>query len=75
MASTRDLTRGWTGPDTRSTDGQRDRVRPAQKHVFWASYFGWLGLGNSLSLTAIFFVIGLLLLPLAREGGGKLAPD
>jgi hypothetical protein len=34
-----------------------------------------VGLGTSLSLTAIFFVIGLLLLPLAREGRGELAPD
>jgi MFS family permease len=33
------------------------------------------GLGTSLSLTAIFFVIGLLLLPLAREGGHKLAAE
>jgi MFS family permease len=33
------------------------------------------GLGTSLSLTAIFFVIGLLLLPLAREGRGALEPD
>jgi MFS family permease len=34
-----------------------------------------VGLGTSLSLTAIFFVIALLLLPFAREGSGKLAPD
>jgi MFS family permease len=34
-----------------------------------------IGLGKSLSLTAIFFVIGLLLLPLAREGRRKLAPE
>lgn len=34
-----------------------------------------VGLGRSLSLTAVFFVIGLLLLPLAREGRGRLAPD
>lgn len=33
------------------------------------------GLGTSLSLTAIFFVIGLLLLPLAREGRGALAAE
>ena len=31
--------------------------------------------GKSLSLTAIFFVIGLLLLPLAREGRRRLAPE
>jgi MFS family permease len=34
-----------------------------------------IGLGKSLSLTAIFFVIGLLLLPLAREGRRRLAPE
>ena len=34
-----------------------------------------VGLGTSLSLTAIFFIAGLLLLPLAREGKGELAPD
>lgn len=34
-----------------------------------------IGLGKSLSLTAIFFVIGLLLLPLAREGRRALAPE
>jgi len=34
-----------------------------------------IGLGKSLSLTAIFFVIGLLLLPLAREGKRALAPE
>jgi hypothetical protein len=34
-----------------------------------------IGLGGSLSLTAIFFVIGLLLLPLAREGSGKLSSE
>jgi MFS family permease len=34
-----------------------------------------VGLGTSLSLTAIFFVIGLLLLPFARESSGKLAPE
>jgi MFS family permease len=34
-----------------------------------------VGIGTSLSLTAIFFVIGLLLLPLAREGRGELAPE
>jgi MFS family permease len=34
-----------------------------------------VGLGTSLSLTAIFFVIALMLLPFAREGSGKLAPD
>jgi MFS family permease len=33
------------------------------------------GLGTSLSLTAIFFVIGLLLLRLAREGRGALEAD
>jgi hypothetical protein len=30
---------------------------------------------KSLSLTAIFFVIGLLLLSLAREGRRRLAPE
>jgi MFS family permease len=34
-----------------------------------------VGLGTSLSLTAIFFVLGLLLLPFAREGRGELSPD
>lgn len=34
-----------------------------------------VGIGTSLSLTAIFFVIGLLLLPLARKGRGELAPE
>jgi hypothetical protein len=34
-----------------------------------------IGLGKSLSLTAIFFVIGLLVLPLAREGRRRLAPE
>jgi len=34
-----------------------------------------IGLGKSLSLTAIFFVIGLLLLSLAREGRRRLAPE
>lgn len=34
-----------------------------------------VGLGTSLSLTAIFFVLGLLLLPLAREGRGALEAD
>jgi MFS family permease len=34
-----------------------------------------VGLGTSLSLTAIFFVIGLLLLPLARDSSGELAPE
>jgi len=34
-----------------------------------------IGLGKSLSLTAIFFVIGLLLLPLAREGRRALEPE
>jgi hypothetical protein len=34
-----------------------------------------VGLGTSLSLTAIFFVIGLLLLPLARDSTGKLGPE
>jgi MFS family permease len=34
-----------------------------------------VGLGTSLSLTAIFFVLGLLLLPLARDGSGRLAPE
>jgi MFS family permease len=34
-----------------------------------------VGLGTSLSLTAIFFVIGLLLLPLARDSTGRLAPE
>jgi MFS family permease len=34
-----------------------------------------VGLGTSLSLTAIFFVIGLVLLPFARDGSGKLAPE
>jgi hypothetical protein len=32
-----------------------------------------VGLGTSLSLTTIFFVVGLLPLPLAREGAGRLA--
>jgi hypothetical protein len=31
--------------------------------------------GKSLSLTAICFVIGLLLVPLAREGRHRLAPE
>jgi MFS family permease len=34
-----------------------------------------VGLGTSLSLTAIFFAVGLLLLPLAREGRGRLSAD
>ncbi len=34
-----------------------------------------IGLGTSLSLTAIFFVLGLLLLPLAREGRGRLSSE
>jgi MFS family permease len=34
-----------------------------------------IGLGNSLSLTAIFFVVGLLLLPLARETRGQPMPE
>ncbi|HWE10815.1 MAG TPA: hypothetical protein VG325_15800 [Solirubrobacteraceae bacterium] len=34
-----------------------------------------VGLGTSLSLTAIFFIVGLLLLPLAREGRGELAAE
>jgi MFS family permease len=34
-----------------------------------------VGLGTSLSLTAIFFVIGLVLLPFARDSSGKLAPE
>jgi MFS family permease len=34
-----------------------------------------VGLGTSLSLTAIFFVIGLLLLPFARDSSGELAPE
>jgi hypothetical protein len=34
-----------------------------------------VGLGTSLSLTAIFFVVGILLLPFAREGRGELEPD
>ncbi|HEY1715945.1 MAG TPA: MFS transporter [Solirubrobacteraceae bacterium] len=34
-----------------------------------------VGLGTSLSLTAIFFVIGMLLLPFAREGRGELEAD
>ena len=33
-----------------------------------------VGLGTSLSLTAIFFAIGLLLLPLARETRGQAMP-
>lgn len=33
-----------------------------------------IGLANSLSLTAIFFVIALLLLPLARETRGQVLP-
>jgi MFS family permease len=34
-----------------------------------------VGLATSLSLTAIFFVIGMLLLPFAREGRGELEAD
>ena len=34
-----------------------------------------IGLGASLSLTAIFFVFGLLLLPFAREGRGRLSSE
>jgi MFS family permease len=34
-----------------------------------------IGLGKSLSVTAIFFVIGLLLLPFAREGRHRLGPE
>jgi MFS family permease len=33
-----------------------------------------IGLGDSLSLTAIFFVVGILLVPLARETRGKAMP-
>jgi MFS family permease len=33
-----------------------------------------IGLGDSLSLTAIFFLIGILLLPLARETRGRPMP-
>lgn len=34
-----------------------------------------IGLDNSLSLTAIFFIIALLLLPLTRETRGQVLPD
>jgi MFS family permease len=59
MASTRELTRGWTGADARFADERRDPVRPAQKHVFWASYFGWLLDGFDTTIYAFVLVPAL----------------
>ena len=54
------------------------RVRRGRPVPGWAGArlrVGRGAVGKSLSLTAIFFVIGLLLLPLAREGRRSLAPE
>lgn len=51
-----------------SGEGADRTARP----IFWASYFGWLLEGFD---SAIYAVVGLVLLPLARKTRGQAVPE